>query len=67
MPATDKVCAERRIIGSLDDRVEQRLHYRERRRDDVPLQARTIGLPQERVLDAIPLFAERLSPRPRDG
>jgi hypothetical protein len=67
MPAEDELCAERLIIGSLDDHVEQRLRYRERlSANDVPLRAQETGLPQEQVLDAIPLFAERRSPQPRD-
>jgi hypothetical protein len=67
MPAEDELCAERLIIGSLDDRVEQRLRHRERLgANDAPLRARKAGRPQEQVLDLIPLFAERLNPQPRD-
>jgi hypothetical protein len=57
MPAEDEWCAERLIIGSLDDHVEQRPRYRERfSANDVPLRAREAGLPQQQVLDATPLF-----------
>jgi hypothetical protein len=67
MPAEDELCAERLIIGSLDDRVEQRLRHRERLGANyIPLRAREAGRPQEQVLDLIPLFAERLNPQPRD-
>jgi hypothetical protein len=48
MPAEDELCAERLIIGSSDDRVQQRLRYRERLgANHVLLRAREAGLPQE--------------------
>jgi hypothetical protein len=67
MPAEDELCAERLSIGSLDDRVEQRLRHRERLgANDTPLRAREAGRPQEQVLDLIPLFSERPNPQPRN-
>jgi hypothetical protein len=67
MPAEEGLCAERLIVGSVNDRVEQRLRHRVRLgANDASLRAREIGLRQEQVLDAILLFGERLSPQPRD-
>jgi hypothetical protein len=48
MPAEDELCAERLTIGSLNDRVRQRLCYRGRLgANHVLLRAREAGLPQE--------------------
>jgi hypothetical protein len=48
MPAEDELCAERLVFGSSDDRVQQRLRYRERLgANHVLLRAREAGLLQE--------------------
>jgi hypothetical protein len=67
MLTEDELCAKRLIIGSLDACVKQRLRYRERLGANYfPLRPQEAGLPQEQVLDAIPLFGERVSPQLRD-
>lgn len=66
MPAEEELCAERLIVGSVDDRVEQRLRRRERLgANDVPLWAEEDGLRQEQVFDAIPPSLENSSVRNR--
>lgn len=67
MLTAGELCAERLIIGSLDDCVKQRLRYRERHGANYfPLRAQDAGLPREQVLGAISPFGERGSPQLRD-
>ena len=60
----DELCDQRFIIGSPNDCVEQLLRYHERLgAKHFLLRVQWAGMPQERVLEAVELFGERVISR----